>query len=111
MRTNTLIINTPEGVVFPLLLAGPVTRFLAWLMDVACVFAVLSALSIAMSFLKFVAGDIAGALFFVAYFVISIGYGIALEWIWRGQTIGKRLFRLRVMDEHGLRLQFSQVVI
>jgi hypothetical protein len=48
---------------------------------------------------------------FLAYFVVSVGYGIALEWLWRGQTIGKRLFRLRVMDAQGLRLQFSQIVI
>jgi len=34
-----------------------------------------------------------------------------LEWFWRGQTLGKRLLRLRVMDAQGLRLQFSQIVI
>ncbi|MFQ5990014.1 MAG: RDD family protein, partial [Candidatus Methylomirabilales bacterium] len=28
-----------------------------------------------------------------------------------GQTLGKRLLRLRVIDEQGLRLQFSQIVI
>jgi hypothetical protein len=43
--------------------------------------------------------------------VISIGYGILTEWYWRGQTIGKRFMRLRVMDERGLRLHFSQIVI
>ena len=29
-KINTLLIKTPEGIVFSLLLAGPVTRFLAW---------------------------------------------------------------------------------
>ena len=33
-KTNTLLIKTPEGIVFALLLAGPVTRFLAWVVDV-----------------------------------------------------------------------------
>ncbi len=45
------------------------------------------------------------------FFIVSIGYGILTEWYWRGQTLGKRLLRLRVLDAHGLRLQFSQVVI
>ena len=31
------------------------------------------------------------------------GYGIVMEWFWRGQTIGKRLVRLRVMDGKGWR--------
>ena len=29
-RTNSLLIRTPEGVVFSQTLAGPVARFLAW---------------------------------------------------------------------------------
>ena len=47
----------------------------------------------------------------LAYFVVSIGYGAATEWYWRGQTVGKRLLHLRVMDEQGLRLQPSQIVV
>ena len=34
-----------------------------------------------------------------------------MEWLWQGQTIGKRLLRLRVVDAEGMRLQFHQVVI
>src|SRR5436190_4255461 len=47
----------------------------------------------------------------LAFFVLSIGYSIYFEWMWRGQTLGKRILRLRVMDAEGLRLKFSQVVI
>jgi len=47
----------------------------------------------------------------VTYFVVSTVYAIVLEWRWRGQTIGKRLFGLRVMDVHGLRLQIPQIVL
>jgi len=36
---------------------------------------------------------------------------MAAEWYWRGQTLGKRLLRLRVMDEQGLHLRFSQVAV
>ena len=55
--------------------------------------------------------DFAKAVAVLAYFVISIGYGIGTEWHWRGQTVGKRLLRLRVMDVSGFRLHFSQIAI
>ena len=58
----------------------------------------------------FLSWNLAGAFSTLAYFVISIGYGIACEWGWRGQTIGKRFFRLRVVDVEGMRLQFNQIV-
>jgi uncharacterized RDD family membrane protein YckC len=55
--------------------------------------------------------DLAMAVSTIGYFVVSIGYGVATEWAWRGQTVGKRLLRLRVMDAQGLRLQFHQVLL
>lgn len=110
-KLNTLIIKTPEGVVFSLLLAGPVTRFLAWLVDIL-VIGVLSRLAGTLfQVFGLVSQDLAMAAIILAYFAISIGYGIVLEWKWRGQTLGKRLLRLRVMDVQGLRLDLSQIVI
>ena len=110
-RTNVLVIQTPEGIAFPLLLAGPITRFLAWLLDTACISAATIAVSMIFSLIGFITGDIANAFRIIFFFVLSIGYPIFTEWRWRGQTIGKRLLRLRVMDVQGLRLQFSQVML
>lgn len=108
-RTNTLLLRTPEGILFSLPLAGPVSRFLAWGVDVACIVA---AASLLREILHLFGGSgLANATYVVAYFVISIGYGIAFEWYWRGQTLGKRVLKLRVMDEQALRLEFSQVVV
>ena len=111
VKTNTLLIRTPEGIVFSLLLAGPVTRFLAWAVDIACIGALSSVAATLLGFFGLISVDFARAMIVLAGFVIQIGYGIVMEWFWRGQTIGKRLLRLRVMDAQGLRLQFSQVVI
>jgi hypothetical protein len=61
--------------------------------------------------LSVVSFGIAQAIQIILFFLISIGYRIVLEWHWRGQTIGKRLLRLRVVDAQGLRLQFSQIAI
>jgi len=111
MRTAQLQIRTPEGIVFSQWLAGPVTRFLAWLLDLACIGTMATLLGVALSVLQLLSPNLAGALFVLSYFIISIGYGIACEWGWRGQTLGKRVLRLRVVDAEGLRLQFHQVVI
>ena len=111
MKTDSLTISTPEGIAFSLLLAGPVPRFLAWLIDFFCITVITSVASLVLSSLGLINPDVAAALIALVYSAVSIGYAMLLEWFWRGQTIGKRLVRLRVMDEHGLRLQPSQIVI
>jgi uncharacterized RDD family membrane protein YckC len=55
--------------------------------------------------------DLANAANALVAFGIQFGYRIATEWFWRGQTVGKRVLRLRVMDAGGLRLHPSQIVI
>jgi len=111
MKTSILFIRTPEGIVFSQLLAGPVTRFFAWFIDQLCISAALSILGVVLNLLELISWNFAIALYVISYFVISIGYGIFLEWTWRGQTVGKRLLRLRVVDVEGMRLQFNQIVV
>ncbi len=110
-QTNTLTIRTPEGIEFSFLLAGPVTRFLAWSVDLMAIMAVHKLLTVLFGIFGFLSRDLAGAAGILGYFIVSIGYGIALEWHWHGQTLGKRLLRLRVNDVSGLQLQFSQIVV
>ena len=110
-RTSQLIIRTPEGICFSMQLAGPVRRCLAWVIDLACIAAMSFVAGTILGSLQLINVDFAQAVAVFAYFVISIGYGIGTEWHWRGQTVGKRVLRLRVMDVSGLRLQFSQIVI
>ena len=111
MKTSTLVIRTPEGITFSQLLAGPVVRFFAWFMDQLCIQVALSTLGIFLSFLQLASAQFAVAFYVIGWFVVSIGYGIFFEWSWRGQTIGKKLFRLRVVDVEGMRLQFNQIVV
>jgi uncharacterized RDD family membrane protein YckC len=96
---------------FAFALASPITRFLAWSVDAAVISMLSSATGTCLGVLGAVNVDMARAVTIICYFAISIGYGIAAEWYWRGQTVGKRLLRLRVMDEQGLRLRFNQIVI
>ena len=110
-KINTLTIKTPEGIEFSLLLAGPITRLLAWSVDLLAILAISKLLNIALGLVGILSRDLAMAANILGYFIVSIGYGIVLEWYWHGQTLGKRLMRLRVLDVQGLQLQFSQVVI
>ena len=114
MTTNAqrrLVIRTPEGVEFSLVLAGPMTRFLAWTIDVSAIAVASSMLGKLVSVLAFISPDVATATSTLFYFLLSIGYGIGMEWLWRGQTLGKRVLGLRVMDARGLKLHVSQIVI
>ena len=111
MRPPQLRVRTPEGIVFAYPLAGPVTRCLAWAFDLAVILVLTLAFSTILGRLAFFSVDLAQAATLLCYFVISIGYGVILEWFWRGQTVGKRLCRLRVMDADGLRLRFHQVLM
>ena len=110
-RIHLLAVRTPEGVTFTFRLASPALRMVALAIDVGVVAAVWSVLSIAVSLVGAVSPDLARGLSLVLFFVLSQGYRIYAEWAWRGQTIGKRLLRLRVMDERGLRLTFAQVAL
>ncbi|KPK02156.1 MAG: transporter [Nitrospira bacterium SG8_35_4] len=110
-RENTLAITTPEGIEFRMLIAGPVTRALAWGTDFLCIGAASIVLNNVLMLTGIVSRDFYQALYVISFFLFSAGYGITTEWFWRGQTVGKKLFRLRVVDIHGLKLQFSQVLI
>jgi uncharacterized RDD family membrane protein YckC len=110
-KINTLYIRTPEGIVFSQPLAGPMSRFLAWGIDVACIGLISTVIGIPLSILKLISLDFAEALALILYFLLSISYGVMLEWYWRGQTVGKRIMRLRVIDAHGLKLHAHQIII
>jgi uncharacterized RDD family membrane protein YckC len=109
--SSTLRIKTPEGITFSFQLAGPVVRCLAWFVDLLAIMVISQGVGILGRLAGIISEDLAGAITIIGYFVVSIGYGVATEWAWRGQTIGKRLVGLRVMDAQGLRLQFHQILL
>lgn len=111
MRAQQLAIRTAEGITFNLTLAGPISRSLAWLIDAACIAAASKMLGGVLSLMGFISQDFSGAILMVLFFILNMGYAMALEWRWQGQTVGKRLLGLRVMDLRGLHLHFSQIAI
>jgi uncharacterized RDD family membrane protein YckC len=113
---ETLIIETPERVQLEFALSSIGNRFLAVAIDHTIQY--LSIFFIAWFFLS-IAGysgsDVADAperiladapkwtiaVLIVVLFLIFAGYFIAFEWLWSGQTPGKRLLKLRVIREDG----------
>jgi uncharacterized RDD family membrane protein YckC len=110
-KTNIHVIRTPEGIVFSQQLAGPVARFAAWIIDAGVMFMGFVVMGMILGVLRIIGPGILNAVSILAYFAITIGYGMFFEWVWRGQTIGKRILRLRVVDAAGLRLQFNQIAM
>jgi len=107
----TLHIATPEGVTFALPLAGPVTRAVALALDLVVMAALNKALTLAMGVLSVMSNDTGTAGLLLSQFLLSFGYGSFCELLFNGQTLGKRVVGIRVMDERGLRLRPSQVII
>jgi uncharacterized RDD family membrane protein YckC len=110
-RTDALLIRTPEGIEFALPLAGPFTRMIAAIVDLTVVIVSGIMLERVLAPLNLFGQDTAQAVITVAYFAFNMLYGAACEWFWRGQTVGKRLLGLRVVEASGLRLNPSQIVV
>ncbi len=108
-KLDKLVIRTPEGFTFSMPLAGPITRFIAWLLDTIIILGFIMGMLIGTSFAAFISPDLIGAVQVLLAFTIWMGYGIVLEWYCRGKTFGKRVLGLQVVDEHGLRITFAQI--
>lgn len=110
-RITTLDIATPEGVVFSLPLAGVVTRAIATFIDFFVAMAAISIVQNILIFTAVFAPDISMGAMVLIQFALVEGYRATSEMLWKGQTIGKRVVGIRVMDERGLNLRPSQVLI
>ncbi|MBJ6763130.1 RDD family protein [Myxococcaceae bacterium JPH2] len=107
--THTVL--TPEYVEFRFTLAGVYSRLLAWLLDALLVLVGTAVVLIGLQFAMVVFPGFASALAIVVYFLIDWGYAIALESAWSGQTVGKRIMGLRVIQESGVRIGFYHAAL
>jgi uncharacterized RDD family membrane protein YckC len=106
-----LTIRTPEGITFSQPLASPIVRFLAWFVDGLIKLGLLLLLHKALVLVQPYTPDLSTAIDIALGFLVFMLYGILLEWRLHGQTVGKRVLRLRVSDAEGLHLTVSQIVI
>lgn len=106
--TAELTVATPEGVVFRLPLAGPAPRLYAMLLDTAIVLGTVNGIGLLIYWICSKAPGFGVMVITLVEFAIGFAYSALLEGFWNGQTIGKRLFHLRVIDQDGLPLKMEQ---
>jgi uncharacterized RDD family membrane protein YckC len=106
--TAELTVATPEGVIFRLPLASPAARLYAMLLDIVIVLVALNGLGYVVEVILARAPGFGAMTITLAEFAIGFAYGALLEGYWNGQTIGKRVFHLRVIGDSGLPLRIEQ---
>ncbi len=122
---ETLIIETPERVPLAFALASIGNRFLAVAIDhfiqYFTIF-VVAWLVISLSGFNIYNADTKAselfqempkwtlAILIIVIFLIFAGYFIVFEWLWNGQTPGKRLLKLRVIREDGRPVTFWEAL-
>jgi uncharacterized RDD family membrane protein YckC len=113
MRRDGLVVATPERVAFEYAVAGLGSRFLAQAIDVALLLVLFLFLSLAALLLNSLSGDgrLALLVWVILSFALFLLYFPILEGIWGGQTVGKRLLRLRVLGDRGEPVTVTQVAI
>jgi uncharacterized RDD family membrane protein YckC len=117
---ETLVIETPERVPLHFALASIGNRFLACAVDHTLQAIILTLIVIAFSIIS----DYASlgnqlveapkwikALLIILIFLILSGYFIFFEWLWNGQTPGKRWLKLRVIREDGRPITFWEAAV
>src|SRR5215813_15453147 len=117
---DILVIETPERVPLHFALASIGNRFIACAIDHAIQIAVL----IVMVIVYLIIADVADvgarlanapkwviALLVIIQFVIANGYFAIFEWLWSGQTPGKRWLKLRVIREDGRPITFFEATV
>jgi len=109
-----LVVATPERVAFRFETAGLGSRFTAQLIDLLVLWGVLLALGLAsFGVIGGLVGQpaIAAVIFLVTGFLSFWAYWILPEALWSGQTLGKRVLHLRVIDARGGPVTAGQAVI
>lgn len=119
-------IDTPESVTFAYEVAGIGNRFIAALIDTTLLFTSLILLNLVVVVVLGILGDsdfgaldeapswtegLMIALYALLNFAIYWGYYILFEWIWNGQTPGKRIVKIRVLRMDGNPAGFVEVLL
>ena len=117
---ETLIIETPERVPLHFALASIGNRFLACAIDHTIQFLSIALIALASMVLADVslrwyvfaaAPKWVYAVMIILLFLIFSGYFAFFEWIWSGQTPGKRWLKLRVIREDGRPITFWEAAV
>src|SRR5712691_7896303 len=114
VAAGRLEVETPDHIVLRYDLAGAGNRGFAAVLDFAVASLIVFAALMLLSFAASETGDvlyILGGVEVIVTLVLIWSYFILLEWLWNGQTSGKRVYKLRVINEDGSPARFTAVLI
>jgi len=114
VQLGRLEVETPDHVVLRYDLAGGGNRGFAALVDFVIASLVFAGALYASSVIVGRFGDAGVQLLGVIglfTFLVAWSYFVLLEWLWQGQTVGKRLYGLRVIRDDGAPAGFVAVLI
>lgn len=107
MIDSTRAIETPEGVMLELRLAGPIVRALAWAIDMVIRVAFYMAAGMLLPLL----GGAGMGVWLILMFLVEWFYPVFLEVLARGQTLGKMALGIRVLCDDGTPVGWYQSTI
>jgi uncharacterized RDD family membrane protein YckC len=102
---------TTEKVPFSYRVAGLGSRFLAWLIDLFVIIALDLIGAMIASVLIIGRPGLGMAVMIVWQFLLMWSYFLFFEWLWHGQTPGKALVGIRVIQWYGTAMNFYQSAI
>ncbi|MDX6404139.1 MAG: hypothetical protein QOH70_1594 [Blastocatellia bacterium] len=115
-----LVIETPERVALHFALASIGNRFIACAIDhtiqIVALIVLFTVFAIIANFADFgsrlaTAPKWVIALLVILAFLLMSGYFAMFEWLWHGQTPGKRWLKLRVIREDGRPISFFEAIV
>jgi uncharacterized RDD family membrane protein YckC len=104
---NDLAILTPEKTILTYRLAGIGSRVMAQVLDVMLISAIIIGLGMVSAAAAFIDPALGNAIMLMVGFLVPFLYFILQEWLWNGQTVGKKAAGLRVRMDDGTPITFA----
>ena len=110
-RPSPDILLSPEGVPLTLKVAGLGVRVAAQLADLLLTLAGAGAILLLLGLMQLTAPHTLFAIGMMLFFLTRVPYYVVTELIWNGQTLGKRLMKIKVVSHDGGTLGTHAIVL
>jgi uncharacterized RDD family membrane protein YckC len=110
-RPSPDVILPPEGVPLTLRIAGVGVRLTAQITDVLITLTGMACVLILLLLLELTQPQTLFAIAALIFFLIRVPYYVVAELVWNGQTLGKRLMKIKVVSHDGRSLSTHAVVL
>jgi uncharacterized RDD family membrane protein YckC len=110
-RPSPDILMSPEGVPLTLKVAGLGVRLSAQLADVLLTLAGAAAILLLLGLMSLTEPHTLFAIAMMLFFITRVPYYVITELIWNGQTLGKRLMKIKVVSHDGGTLGTHAIVL